>query len=122
MALDLEARISALRCWRGKVKLEPLRGGLSNLSFVVDDGSERFVVRCGGDIPVHHVFRDRERAISVAAHAAGLSPELVYAEPGIMVLRHIEGTTFTEADLRTNIGRIVSLLATCHRKLARHLV
>jgi thiamine kinase-like enzyme len=121
MTIDLEARIAALPCWRGKVKLEPLHGGLSNTAFVVDDGRERYVARCGADIPVHHVFRDRERAASVAAHAAGLSPELVYAEPGVMVIRHIDGRTLAEAEVRANIERIVPLLATCHRELARHL-
>jgi len=122
MTLDLEARIAGLPCWRGNVKLETLRGGLSNAAFVVDDGGERYVARCGADIPVHHVFRDRERAASVAAHAAGLSPELVYAEPGVMVIRHIDGRTLMETDLRANIARIVPLLATCHGRLARHLV
>jgi thiamine kinase-like enzyme len=118
---DLEARITALPCWHGKVKLEPLYGGLSNTTFVVDDGRERYVARCGGDIPAHHVFRDRERAASVAAHAVGVSPELVYAEPGVMVIRHIDGRTLGETEMRTNIARIVPLLATCHYELARHL-
>ena len=121
MTADLEARVAALPCWRGKVRLEPLHGGLSNTAFVVDDGTERYVARCGGDIPAHHVFRDRERAASIAAHAAGLSPELVYAEPGVMVIRHIDGRTLGEAEMRANIARIVPLLATCHRELARHL-
>lgn len=122
MTVDLEARITALPCWRGKARLEPLRGGLSNAAFVVDDGSARYVARCGGDIPVHHVFRDRERAASVAAHAAGLSPELVYAEPGVMVFRHIDGRTLAEADMRANVARIVPLLAACHGELARRIV
>ena len=121
MTVDLEARITALPCWRGNVTLEPLHGGLSNTSFVVDDGRERYVARCGDDIPAHHVFRDRERAASIAAHAVGLSPEMVYAEPGVMVIRHIDGRTFAEAEVRANIARIVPLLATCHRELARHL-
>src|SRR4030095_4313080 len=120
-ARDLEARITALPCWRGKVTLEPLHGGLSNTAFVIDDGTERYVARCGGDIPVHHVFRDRERAASVAAHAAGLSPELVYAEPGVMVIRHIDGRTLVEDEMRANLARIVPLLKACHRELARHL-
>ena len=122
MTVDLEALITGLPCWRGQVTLELLHGGLSNTAFVVDDGTERYVARCGGDIPAHHVFRDRERAASIAAHAVGLSPELVYAEPGVMVFRHIEGRTFAEADMRANVARIVPLLATCHRELARHLV
>jgi thiamine kinase-like enzyme len=121
MTVDLEARIAALPCWHGTVALEPLPGGLSNAAYVVDDGSARYVARCGGDIPAHHVFRDRERAASVAAHAAGLSPEVVYAEPGIMVIRHVDGRTLAEPDLRANIARIVPLLALCHRGLARHL-
>jgi len=118
---DLEARIAALPCWRGKVKLESLPGGLSNRAFIVDDGDERYVARCGGDIPVHHVFRERERAASVAAHAAGLSPEVVHSEPGVMVIRHVEGRTLAEPDLRANLARIVPLLVSCHGELVRHL-
>ena len=72
------------------------------------------MARCGGDVPAHHVFRERERAASIAAHAAGLSPELIYAEPGVMVIRHVDGTTLTEADMRASIVRIVPLLGTCH--------
>lgn len=114
-------RLAALPCWQGKVSLEPLKGGLTNLSFVAEDRGEKFVVRCGGDIPVHHVFRDRERAASRAAYAAGLSPEVVYVEPGITVLRFIEGRTFTEADMRENLARLVPLLKTCHAEVGRHL-
>jgi len=121
MTVGLEARIAALPCWRSKVSLEPLHGGLSNTAFVVDDGRQRFVARCGADIPVHHVFRERERAANIAAHGVGLSPELVYAEPGVMVIRYIDGRTLAEADLRANIERIVPLLTKCHRELARNL-
>ena len=117
----LDARIAALPCWRAKVTLRPLRGGLSNVAFVADDGAARYVVRCGHDIPIHHVFRDRERAAGIAAHAAGLSPELIHAEPGIMVIRHVEGKTLVEADLAANIARIVPLLETCHREVARRV-
>jgi len=118
---DLESRLARLACWKRPVTLEPLKGGLTNLSFVADDGQEKFVVRCGADIPVHHVFRDRERAASAAAFEAGLSPEVIHAEPGIMVLRHIAGRTLGEADLRTNIGRIVPLLKTCHAEVGRRV-
>lgn len=119
---DLERRIAALACWRGPVTMAPLTGGLTNLSFVIEDAGEKFVVRCGDDIPVHHVFRDRERAASIAAHAAGLSPEVIHTEPGILVMRLIEGRNFTEADLRANIPRLAPLLRACHREVGRHLV
>ena len=118
---DLESKLAGLACWRGPVTLERLEGGLTNLSYVADDGREKFVVRCGDDIPVHHVFRDRERAASVAAFEAGLSPEIVHAEPGIMVLRFLAGRTFDEADLGANIGRIVPLLKTCHADVGRRV-
>jgi len=114
-------RLARLPCWQGEVSLKPLTGGLTNLSFVVEDRGEKFVVRCGGDIPVHHVFRDRERAASRAAFEAGLSPEVVHVEPGVTVLRFIEGRTFGEADLRENIARLVPLLKTCHREVGRRL-
>src|SRR5471032_166605 len=117
----LRARLSRLPIWRGPVALEPLQGGLTNISFVATDTSGKYVVRCGDDIPAHHVFRDRERAASRAAYEAGLSPEIVHAEEGITVLRFIEGRTFTEADLRADAPRIVALLKTCHREVAHRL-
>jgi thiamine kinase-like enzyme len=117
----LAERIERLSCWHRPVRLSLLKGGLSNISYLADDGVEKFVVRCGGDIPVHHVFRDRERAASRAAHKAGLSPEVVHVEPGVTVLRFIEGRTFDEADMRANIPAIVGLLKTSHREVARHL-
>ena len=113
--------MARLACWKAPVELAPLKGGLTNLSFVVTHGGEKFVARCGEDIPVHHVFRDRERAASMAAFEAGLSPEIVHAENGITVLRFIDGRTFGEADLRANVGRLAALLKECHTKVGRHL-
>ena len=122
MANDaLAERIERLSCWRRPVTLSLLKGGLSNISYLADDAVEKFVVRCGGDIPVHHVFRDRERAASRAAHKAGLSPEVVHVEPGITVLRFVESRTFSEVDMRASIPAIVALLKTCHREVGRYL-
>ena len=117
----LAERIERLSCWQGRVALEPLKGGLTNISFVATDAAGKYVVRCGEDIPVHHVFRDRERAVSRAAHAAGLAPEVMHVEPGLMVLRFVEGRVLEEKDLAANIGRIVPLIRTCHREVGRHL-
>jgi thiamine kinase-like enzyme len=117
----MEERLKRLACWKRPVTLSLLTGGLTNVSFIADDGVEKFVVRCGGDIPVHHVFRDRERAASRAAFEVGLSPEVVHVEPGIMVLRFIAGRTFGEADMREQLSRIVPLLKTCHREVGRRL-
>jgi thiamine kinase-like enzyme len=118
---DLLDKVARLACWHGPVELSQLKGGLTNISFVATYRGERFVVRCGEDIPVHHVFRDRERAASVAAFEAGLSPEIIHVEPGIMVLRFIEGRTLSEDDLRANIGRIVPIVRDCHARVGRQL-
>jgi thiamine kinase-like enzyme len=116
---SLETAVVRLSCWRGPIELKPLTGGLTNVSFVAVDHGEKFVVRCGQDIPVHHVFRDRERAASIAGFEAGLSPELVHAEPGFTVLRFVEGRTLAEPDLATNIARLVPVLQTCHTRVGR---
>jgi len=118
---ELEERVARLACWKEPVELAPLKGGLTNVSFVVTHRGEKFVARCGEDIPVHHVFRDRERAASMAAFEAGLSPEIIHAETGITVLRFIDGRTFAEADLRANVGRLAALLKDCHTKVGRHV-
>jgi thiamine kinase-like enzyme len=117
----LRDKVIGLPFWRGAVSLVPLTGGLTNLSFVATDSAGKFVVRCGEDIPVHGISREHERAASVAAFAAGLSPELVHAGPGVMVLRHIEGETLGEADLRRDLLRIVVLLKICHRDVGPRL-
>jgi thiamine kinase-like enzyme len=114
-------RTKALACWRGPVDPKPLGGGISNHNFLVEDG-ERYFVRIGEDFPVHNVLRRFELAASRAAHAAGVSPEVVYAEPGAMVFRYVEGRTLEPEDVRsaTMLERIVPLMRTCHRELPKH--
>ena len=62
-------RIRALPCWNGSIEIAPLKGGLSNESFVVTDATAKHVVRFGSDFPFHHVFREREIMVAKAAHA-----------------------------------------------------
>ena len=120
MSDALLARVRRMPCWRTpQVDVTPLHGGLSNESFRVDDGGESFVVRLGGDIAAHHVFRDHEWMASCAAFAAGLSPEPVYREPGASVFRFVPGRTWTEQDMREGAARIVPLLRRCHGEVGR---
>ncbi|MFQ5984442.1 MAG: choline/ethanolamine kinase family protein [Alphaproteobacteria bacterium] len=122
MSADPAARAAALPCWSGRVELEPLGGGITNTNFVGRDGGKRYVVRIGDDIPVHGVMRFNELAASRAAGAAGISPEVVYAEPGAMVLRFVDGKTFAEEDVRKdeNLRRIVPLVRRCHFEIPKH--
>jgi len=116
-------RIRALPVWRLPADPQPLGGGITNLNFTVTQGAEKFVVRVGDDIPVHQVMRFNERAASEAAFRAGLSPEVVYAEPGILVIRFIEGRTFTAADVREprNLERIVPLIRRIHTGMPKEI-
>ena len=84
-------RARALPIWSGPVDPQPLGGGITNVNFLVEDAGRRVVVRIGDDIPVHGVMRFNELAASRAAHAAGVSPAVVHAEPGALVHRAHRG-------------------------------
>lgn len=113
------ARVRALSCWSGPVAPEPLGGGLSNRNFTVRDRGRDYVVRIGADLPEHHVERSRELRVGRAAAARGISPAIVHAEPGAMVLERIEGRTFTADDVAdpATRARIVALLRRVHVEL-----
>ena len=115
-------RAAGLSCWKGDVAPEPLGGGITNLNFVVVDAGERYVVRIGEDIPVHGVYRVNELASARAAHAAGISPEIVHAEPGALVMRWVDGRTLEPADVREPaiLDRIVDTVRRCHRGIPPH--
>ncbi len=116
-------RAASLSCWRGPVHPEPLGGGITNVNFVVVDEGVRYVVRVGEDIPVHGVMRFNELAASRAAHAAGLSPAVVHAEPGALVLDFVDGRTLDAEAVRAPgmLERIVPLVQCCHHEVPRHL-
>lgn len=118
---DAEARILAIPVWDGPVTWQPLMGGLSNESFIVTDASGKYVARFGRDFPFHHVFRDRELMAARAAHAAGFAPEVVYAEPGVMVSRFIEAKTYAAEDVRADIARIAETARRFHTTMPRHV-
>ncbi|KMW57615.1 Choline kinase [Candidatus Rhodobacter oscarellae] len=117
------ARAAALPCFTNPTEIEPLGGGITNVNLVVRDGDRRYVVRLGDDIPEHGVLRWNELALSRAAHAAGIAPEVVHHEPGVLVLAYLEARTFAEEDVRApqNLPRIVELVARAHRTLGAHL-
>lgn len=122
MNTDFRDRISRLDFWSASVDPQPLAGGITNTNFIVDHRGERFVVRVGKDIPIHGVMRFNEIAAARAAHAAGISPEIVYSEDGLFIMRYIDGTPFSEEEVqkKENLASIVSLLRTCHTEIPKH--
>ena len=117
------ARVAGLAIWFGRVDPLPLTGGITNQNFTVEDRGRRYVVRVGNDILVHGVVRANELAASRAAHLAGLSPGVVHAEPGILVLDFVEGRTFAPEDVRNpaNLERLVDMVRRCHRDIPQYL-
>ena len=119
---DPKERAARLPCWKGEVAPEPLGGGITNINFTVEDAGDRFVVRIGDDIPVHGVYRVHELAAARAAHAAGIAPEIVHAEPGALVMRWVEGRTLEPEDVRdpSRMERVLDTVIRCHREVPLH--
>jgi thiamine kinase-like enzyme len=120
---DAAKRAAALPCWARRVEPQPLKGGITNRNFIVEDRGQKFVVRIGGDIPEHMVVRANDVAAARAAHAAGISPEVIHAESDAVVLRFIEGRTLTAEDVRDEamLARVLSLMTACHREVPKYL-
>ncbi len=111
-----KTKAAGLACWSGQVDPKPLTGGITNTNFVVLDAGKKYVVRIGDDIPVHGVMRFNELCASKAAHAAGVSPKVVFSEPGVLVIDYIEGQTLDAADVREteNLNQIIEILKKIH--------
>lgn len=115
-------RVLGLKIWQGEVVAEPLGGGITNLNFRVRDNRGQVVVRVGDDIPVHQIMRFNELAASRAAFLAGVSPQVLHHEPGILVIDFIEGRTMTAADLRDGgLDQALEQVIRTHRDIPRHL-
>lgn len=115
------AQIKKLGCWKGKIKVSRLTGGLSNESWIVNDNAGSHVVRFGKDYPFHHVDRQRELMSARAAHAAGFGPNVEYSSKGVMVSQFLNAKTFNETDVQENAERIGRLLKKFHTVMPKHI-
>jgi thiamine kinase-like enzyme len=123
MNSDPLERASKLSCWSGPVDPRPIHGGLTNSNFLVEDGGRRHFVRIGDDIPLHGVLRFHELAATRAAHAAGISPEVLHHEPGAMVLEFIDGRSLRPEEIHwpETLERVTELIRRCHHGIPMHL-
>lgn len=124
MKTKIEKRIQQLPCWKNEVSFKPLGGGITNINYLVSDrdSETQYVVRIGEDIPVHQVMRFNELAAGRAAFAAGISPEVIYHEAGILVLEYIQSQTLTAEMVRAQpmFERILPLIKSCHQDIPKH--
>lgn len=118
-----EVQIRSLPIWQGDITINPLNGGLTNFNFLVEDAKGKYVARLGEDIVEHQVMRFNELTASRAAHEAGLSPAVIYAQKGLTVLEYLESRTFSAADIREqeNLYKILLLIKRCHRDIPNYL-
>jgi len=121
--IDPYARVLGLPLWTGQVTVEPLGGGITNINLRVTDAARSAVVRVGDDIPVHQIMRFNELSASKAAHAAGISPAVLYHEQGALVIDFVEGRTMTAEDLRDpdRLAQALDLVEHAHRTIPQYL-
>ncbi|MEP4147345.1 MAG: phosphotransferase [Halioglobus sp.] len=127
-ALKLEQTLAQWRHWRCEPPLpgaphldHTLEGGLSNHNFLVNTGSQRFVVRIDGVNPGRHgMSRQVEYLAQQSAAKAALAPMPRYFNPelGAMVCDYIcpdSQQDFTAADLALLCRKIHALPARRHK-------
>jgi thiamine kinase-like enzyme len=113
------ARLQSLPCLINATAVERIEGGITNRNYRVRDALGDVVVRLSDpgsrDLAID---REVEYVNTLAAAASGAGPEVVdYRRgEGILVVRWIEGRTFTPDDVSTpeNLPRIASACRTLH--------
>ena len=119
--MEFENKIKSLPIWKNLENIEPLEGGITNLNFLVSDSGSKSVVRLGSDIPEHLVYRSNEIIVSEAAYEIGVSPKLIYNEPGLLVLEFIESKTLEPKTVRENLNKIVPIIRKIHDEIPNKL-
>ena len=114
-------KIKSLPIWSGPIEISPLEGGITNFNYLVKGSGKDLVVRMGSDIPEHLVYRSNEILVSKAAFEIGVSPELIYNEPGILVLDYIKSTTLEPITIRKNLERIIPIVKKIHHSIPNKL-
>ena len=114
-------KIKSLSIWSKEIEIKPLEGGITNLNYLVNHGSEKLVVRLGSDIPEHLVYRSNEIIVSKAAYEIGVSPKLIHSEHGVLVLEFIESTTLDSKGVQQNLKRIIPVIKKIHHEIPNTL-
>ena len=122
MDKNIIALINNISFWKSDIKISPVGGGITNQNFLVNDGSRKYFVRIGDDIPEHLVFRSNEIQVSNAASKIGISPKLLFHDKSIQVFNFIDGKTLDSTDIKNNLEQITKLIKKVHSKMPDQLV
>ena len=116
------ALINNISFWKSDITISPVGGGITNQNFLVNDGSKKYFVRIGDDIPEHLVFRSNEIQASNAASKIEVCPELLFHDKSIQVFNFIDGKTLESKDIKNNMDYITKLIKKVHSKMPDNLV
>jgi thiamine kinase-like enzyme len=101
--LDISALLERVPGWAGRARVtDVLAGGLTNRNFVVEVGSERFVLRLpGNETDLLCIDRRVEREANERAASLGIAPDVTaFLEPeGCLVTRFVAGVALTSEEL-----------------------
>ena len=114
--------INNIGFWKSEITISPVEGGITNKNFLVNDGSRKYFVRIGDDIPEHLVFRSNEIQASNAASKIEVCPELLFHDKSIQVFNFIDGKTLESKDIKNNLDHITKLIKKVHSKMPDNLV
>ena len=116
-----ENLIRSLPFWKNEIKIKPIKGGLTNQNFLVQENSKKFFVRLGDDMPEHNVSRSKELIVSNAAAEIGLSPAVIYNTKGVLILEYIEGAMLSTDSIVDKLESIISLIKKIHSEMSKKL-
>jgi thiamine kinase-like enzyme len=98
---DLEALLDQVPCLSGRVLVEELPGGLTNLNLKVTTPDAVYVVRTSlSDASLLGIDRDAEAANTRLAAEAGVGAEVVDHRPGALTIRFLEGRALADESFR----------------------
>ena len=117
----IETIIRSLPFWKNKINIKPIKGGISNQNFLVQENSKKFFVRLGDDMPEHNVSRSKELIASNAAAEIGLSPAVIYNTKGVLILEYIEGAMLSTDSIVDKLESIISLIKKIHSEMSKKL-
>ena len=121
MDKNIENLIKSIPIWKEKIKIQTIEGGITNQNFLVEENNKKYVVRLGDDIPEHLVSRSNELIVSKAASNAGISPQVIYHDKGILILDYIDSITLSSEGVRNNIKAIIPLIKKIHYEIPKNL-
>jgi len=121
MNKNIENSIRSIPIWNEKIKIQNIKGGLTNQNFLIEENNKKYVVRLGDDIPEHNVSRSKELIASNAAAEIGLSPAVIYNTKGVLVLEYIEGTMLSIDSIVDKLESIISLIKKIHSEMSKKL-